>query len=1081
MKKTTLIAGAILTVLLGLETSDAKQLGAKTPQPLAPPHAQAVPDFGRMPLNFIPNAGQVDGPAVFYVQGHDKTIYFAAEGLTFVLSGTRESTPGRWVVKLDFVDANPQAIPVSLEESGAVVSYFKGIPGDWKAGLKASSRIVYRGLWPGIDLAYSGTVDRMKYEFTVHPGADPSRIKLAYRGAKSVTLTDAGRLAVGTPAGGFEDDVPVAWQESGGIRIPVPASYALKAEPAGADGHSRVYGFDVGAYDERFPLVLDPAVLVYCGYLGGAGDEEGVAIALDASGNAYIAGATRSTDITFPVIVGPDLTSQFGVYDFDVYVAKVNAAGTALLYCGYLGGTDFEYAHGIAVDGFGNAYVTGETLSTEATFPVATGPDLTFNGVGFSWDAFVAKVKADGSALDYCGYIGGASEDRGFAIAVDGSGSAYITGTTYSNENIGFPVVVGPDRTGNGAQDIFVAKVNTAGTAFIYCGFIGGDSSDGPHGIALDSSGSAYITGETFSWQATFPVKVGPSLTCYENSTSNGFVAKVAPNGTELVYCGFIGGNEHDYCHAIALDGVGNAYITGETWSTEATFPVRVGPDLSHNDVGGINAFAAKVNAAGTALVYCGYIGGCYARGIAVDDSGFAYVTGTAGPPGSGFPEAANPNLTYNGEGDAFVAKLNPHGTGFVYAGYVGGENMDAGCAIAVDGSGSAYITGFTRSGALPPVVGPDPTFNGGDYDAFVAKISPYDVSDPNTLTLVPEDARAGDPAFVLQVTGDSFAEGAVVRWDGSDRSTVYVSEQELRAEIGAADLATVKPVLITVWNPDGGVSNALEFSVGNPVPDLASLSQTRATGGGSSLSLTLIGSNFVTGSVVNWAGNAKTTTYVSATELRASIPATDLAAAGDFPVTVSNPSPGGGTSSAISFQVAGFVIEASPASITVSAGQSATCLVQVTPEYGSFDSSASFRCTGLPRACTASFSPTSLTPGAAPASTTLTLKTSVGAEAAAGGVLTAPPSMPIAPSFLILVSALGLWLCFMRPVPLRRYRRSFAAAVLMVCLIAMIASCSAGSGENDPYRTPPGTYQVDILGQAGNFQATASITLVVR
>ena len=234
MKRPALVFAGILAVLLGLQVSSGKPKG-QGDSLFLPRFLPQVPrtdaDFGKIPLQFIPNEGQVDGPAAFYVQGSQTTIYFAAEGLTFVVSVRDGSPPKRWVVKLDFVGANPTAIPVSLGESGAVISYFKGKPADWKKGLLASSRIIYRELWPGIDLIYYGTEDRMKYEFIVRPGADPLRIKLAYRGAESVRLTEEGRLSIGTPAGGFEgNDVPEAWQEvRSGARADVPVAYVLQA------------------------------------------------------------------------------------------------------------------------------------------------------------------------------------------------------------------------------------------------------------------------------------------------------------------------------------------------------------------------------------------------------------------------------------------------------------------------------------------------------------------------------------------------------------------------------------------------------------------------------------------------------------------------------------------------------------------------------------------------------------------------------------------------------------------------------------------------------------------------------------
>lgn len=246
-------------------------------------------------------------------------------------------------MKLDFIGANPETRPQGLEETGAIVSYFKGKPEEWRTGLATYSRIICRDLWPGIDLIYSGIFDQLKYEFVAHPGSDPSQIRLAYRGAESVDLDDAGRLHVATPAGSFFDDVPSAYQEIDGGRRSVRLAFKLgeglsDAGPSSEDGAPAlpgdcryVYGFEVGDYDKSLPLVLDPAIVIFCGYIGGSGDDGAYGLAVDPSGNIYIAGDTLSTEAAFPEAVGPDITHN-GRYD--AFVAKLNPAGTALVYCG---------------------------------------------------------------------------------------------------------------------------------------------------------------------------------------------------------------------------------------------------------------------------------------------------------------------------------------------------------------------------------------------------------------------------------------------------------------------------------------------------------------------------------------------------------------------------------------------------------------------------------------------------------------------------------------------------------------------------------------------------------------------------
>jgi len=369
--------------------------------------------------------------------------------------------------------------------------------------------------------------------------------------------------------------------------------------------------------------------------------------------------------------------------------------------------------------------MTGDTDSSEITFPVAVGPDITFNG---EREIFIAKVNAEGTALIYCGYIGGSLWAEAGGVAVDGSGNAYVVGFTNSSD---FPVKVGPDLTHNGGDDAFVAKVNAAGTALDYCGYIGGAAEELclSDGIAVDGFGNAYVSGFTYSNETSFPVTVGPDLT-FNAGVGNydAFVAKVNAAGSALEYCGYIGGFESTRGYGIAVDGSGSAYVTGLTGSSEATFPVAVGPDLTYNGWG--DAFIAKINAAGTALDYCGYIGGAgtdRGLGLAVDDSGNAYLAGRTDSSETSFPVTAGPDLTYNGgKSDGFVAKINAGGTALDYCGYIGGSNEDGCYGIHPDGSGNAYVAGFTASteDTFPATAGPDLTYNGGPYDGFVAEIN---------------------------------------------------------------------------------------------------------------------------------------------------------------------------------------------------------------------------------------------------------------------------------------------------------------------------------------------------------------------
>lgn len=689
-------------------------------------------------LHFIEGRGPAGAASGYHVEGRDKAVRFAADGITFVLTGAPErpsvsrdpgrpdARPGapeaprpRWAVKLDFEGARAGAAPEGKDPTGAVVSYFTGPREQWRTGLPTYAAVVYRDLWPGIDLEISGTARALKYQLVVAPGADPAQIRLTYRGASAVRLTADGQIEVSTPLGGFTDDAPLSFQDTPEGRVEVASAYAFEA--AAPDG-AQTYGFRLGAYDPTLPLVLDPAVLIYCGFIGGSGGDTGEDIAVDLAGNAYITGDTDSSQSSFPDKVGPDLRYNG---QNDAFVAKVSPLG-ALVYAGYIGGSDYDIGRGIAVDWAGQAYVTGWTFSDEhrEKFPVEDGPDLTYNGAA---DAFIVKVNASGTDLVYAGYIGGAGTDLGFDVEVDGLGNAYVTGSTNSDEST-FPEQVGPRVDYGGGLDAFVAKVDASGAALVYAGYIGGDEQDEGFSIAVDWTGAAYVTGWTFSDESSFPVQVGPDLTQNDDDApgvphGDAFVAKVNPAGTGLAYAGYIGGARYDVGQGIDVDLAGSAYVSGNTASDQGTFPVKVGPDLDYN--GSEDAFVAKVSPSGAALVYAGYLGGANvdgSTGIAVDLAGHAYLTGAT--ISSDFPTAGGPDLTHNGGYDAFVTKVGASGASLVYSGDIGGSGDDAGRDIAVHWLGDAFVVGFTNSteATFPVVGGPDLTQNGSD-DAFVARI----------------------------------------------------------------------------------------------------------------------------------------------------------------------------------------------------------------------------------------------------------------------------------------------------------------------------------------------------------------------
>jgi hypothetical protein len=621
-------------------------------------------------------------------------LYFTPTGVTMALSGAVSSTglADRWVVKLEFVGG--RARPAGQARAETVVSYFRGPRDEWRIGLPTYAGLVYPDLWPGVDLEYTLSGDRLKYQFRVQPGADPARIRLAYRGATAVQLVAGGRLQVTTPVAGFTDEAPHAYQISAGECVPVEVAYQLAA-PAAAGVTE--YGFRLGAYDPTRPLVLDPAVILYAGFIGGLQRENGYSIAVDAGGYAYVAGETRSI-ADFPAVVGPDLSHNGGPYNGDAFIAKVRADGTGLVYAGFIGGSGEDYAYGVTVDASGNAYVTGSTTSNN--FPWTPGAyDTGYNGGG---DAFVAKVNAAGTGLVYATYIGDAASsttnDSGEDIAVDGSGNAYVLVNTSP----------GP----SGGHDTSVVKLNAAGSARTYVEYIGGGGDDDGDSLALDANRNAYVTGSTTS--NDFPWTPGAYDTGY-NGGGDAFVAKVNAAGTGLVYATYIGNagspTTIDAGEGIAVDGGGRAYVLVNTSS---------GP------FGGYDTSVFKLNAAGSAPVYTKYIGGGgidFGSDLALDAGGRAYLAGTT-TSSADFPTTNWPPEGYDAPQEAFAAQVSADGAGLVYAGFIAGSGTGSG-GIAVDSAGNAYVTGTNWRGEdFPAVVGPDLSAN-GERDAFVVKISP--------------------------------------------------------------------------------------------------------------------------------------------------------------------------------------------------------------------------------------------------------------------------------------------------------------------------------------------------------------------
>jgi len=726
---------------------------------------------------------------------------------------------------MKLVGANPNALVTGLDELPGKSNYFLGNdPKKWHTNVANYRKVKYEAVYPGIDLVYYGNQRQLEYDFVVSPGADPRAIALAVQTGnpklenRNAKLDANGDLVISTDAGELRFHKPVVYQPQS--TVDSRQSKATDNGPRTKDTGNSPFsihnsqfvegrfvllaanriGFEVLNYDKTRPLVIDP-VLTYSTYLGGTDYEVGADIAVDASGNAYVLGETRSTD--FPtsdnawdsqIASGTCGEDPFFYPCSDLFITKLNADGSALLYSTYLGGTRYQQAWRIAVDSSGHAYVAGLTSSDD--FPTVNAFQSDFHGgtcppgMNADWwvtDAFVVKVSPEGSALIYSTYLGGSEFDGATDVTVDGSGNAYVTGSTLSGD---YPTVnaLQPDF-GSGWGRAFVSKLNADGTVLVYSTYLGGSGSEGGAGIAVDGVGAAYVTGSTVS--ADFPTTSGSFQSAYAGGTcgvppntwpcGDGFVAKLNPQGSALSYSTYLGGSGQDYPSDITVDLFGSAYLTGTTYSSD--FPTTAGalqttfPVTATCPGGGGNAaescaaaFVTKLNADASALQYSTYLGGSehqWAYKIAVDSFGSAYVIGWTYSPD--FP-IVNPFRDKMEDSEGWISKVNANGSALIFSSYVGGSGWDTTLGLAMDSSRNIYLTGTTGSTDFPTTPGVFQATPKG-WDAFVIKIDQGTATPAGSnLAVQPTDAATGNTP--VTVTFDTVTEAGHTALRTSDSGT---------------------------------------------------------------------------------------------------------------------------------------------------------------------------------------------------------------------------------------------------------------------------------------------------------------------
>ncbi|HYC88664.1 MAG TPA: SBBP repeat-containing protein [Thermoanaerobaculia bacterium] len=696
--------------------------------------AEAQSRYGRLPLHFEENLGQADPRVRFVARGAGYAFFITGTETVAVLQKDRRAPA---VVRMQLPGASRQPRVEGDQPFEGKSHYLAGNdPSRWRMNVPQFGKVRMSEVYQGIDVVWYGNQGEIEYDFLVAPGGDPRQIRMHFQGAARIETDASGDLVLHVDGGELRQRAPVAYQERGGTRRAVQARYRRLGP--------NEFGIALGAYDTARPLVIDP-VLAWSTYLGGSSTDVPMAIAVDTAGNAYVTGQTFSLD--FPTANALQAASAGSA---EAFVTKINAAGTALVYSTYLGGSGIDSGRGIAVDSAGNAYVAGQTTSTN--FPTVNALQAIFAGAD---DTFVAKLNPAGSALVYSTYLGGSGYDAASDIAIDLAGNAYVAGVTNGTD---FPTANAVQAaSGGGSRDAFLTKINAAGSALVYSTYLGGSDRDEAGGVAVDGT-SAYVSGFTFS--TNFPV-ANALQASHGGGLSDGFVTRFNAAGTALVYSTYLGGTGEEDARDIAVDGAGNAYVAGYTRSTN--FPTANA--LQASSAGTTEAFVTKLNAAGTALVYSTYLGGSgidAAYAIAVDSSGNASVSGAT--QSANFPTANASQAVLSGAQDAFVTRLNAAGSALLDSTYLGGSALEDAQGIAVDTAGAMYVTGSTISTDFPTVT-PLQAANGGFEDAFVAKLIPTSADLGIVKAATGAFVAGQDGTFTITVTnsGPAAASGVTV------------------------------------------------------------------------------------------------------------------------------------------------------------------------------------------------------------------------------------------------------------------------------------------------------------------------------
>ncbi|HKV82745.1 MAG TPA: SBBP repeat-containing protein [Candidatus Sulfotelmatobacter sp.] len=1081
-----------------------------------PAHASINSNYGTLPLTFEANRGQTDPSVKFVSRGPGYAAFLTADGMVLSLRANHTATGDAAVhpskkatLQLRLLGASKNPSVVGEGPQRGRVNYFIGNdPGKWRRNIPTYDQVRYKNIYPGIDLLYYGNHRQLEYDLAIAPGAEPERIQFEVSGASDMHIDDDGSLILTTGIGEIHFQTPTVYQESKGQRIPVEGGYVV-SDPTHV-------GFRVANYDRNSKLLIDP-VLVYSTYLGGSSDDKVSGIAVDTAGSIYVAGSTDSTDFPLPTLGSlPDGNTH-------VFIAKLDASGSNLIYADYLGGNSQDLGYALALDSANNVYVTGGTASSD--FPMVNPFQGTYPG-GF--DAFLSKISPDGSSLLYSTYFGGSGSNLPLSLAIDGAGEMVIAGYTSSTT---LPVANAYQPTVSASQGGifgnygFLTKFTADGSSLVYSTYLGGSSNvplncggtpcwEAPvstiNGMVLDPLGNAYVTGTTNTYN--FPVTQGSYLTLdsTQDNGSVGFVSKFSSSGGLQYSTYFYDASGFETIPtAIAVDGSGSAYVTGIAL-TGGMFP-ETSPNICDPGVysSACNyAFVTKFDATAATLLYSTFLGpnnNAVPQAIVLDGSNDAYILAYTG---SGLFSTVNGIENFSSGNDILLVEIDPAASTQLFATYLGGSGNDrpAPAGMVLDAGGNLYIAGTTDSTDFPVTQHAFQNGLGGQTDGFILKIAPDTLA---AVTFSPSYLQ-----YASQMIGTSSQpQTVIVRNVGSAPLSIssitttgdFSETDNCGTSLSAAGSCTLSITFtpnaagsrngtIVIVDDAAGAPHSISLSGSaiGPVVNLnpAGLSFPSTPVGTATAAQTLTlantGNTILTISSIEVSGD-----YGQTNNCPASLPAASsclinvtftpsVTGVRTGAVTIHTSAAGGPLAVALSGSGSDFRITSSSNGATVKAGIAASYSVTVASVGGTFSNAVKLSCSGAPAKTTCSLSTTSVTPGSSSAAVTVTVNTT-----ANSAQLAMSRSGENHPFYALWMSLPGFGLVGLTVIGTKRRAKTLAALITLFLLLGALlfmSACAGGTGIAPQHQgTIPGTYTITISGTSGSLQHSVPLTLTVQ